>query len=409
MNSSWRTVATVAALVAVAGACSSGERLATSKSTSTLSAAGDRAATTTLASGTPSTTVASAAINANAVTLDKVAKGYDQPTSIVAAPDQAGVWIAERSGKVWELSSATGTRREVLDLSDRVETGYTEQGLLGLAVAPDRTYLVVDYVNTEGAHGTTIVARYPISSGDGGPVADADGEKVLLSVKQPFDNHNGGQLAFGPDGKLYVALGDGGSQGDPSGNGQNTAVPLAKILRIEPDTGKAVTDNPFVGRPGADDRIWLYGVRNPWRFSFDSAGAMWIADVGGSDFEEVDHLAAGQSKGVNLGWHLREGTEDTEVAGDRSKLVDPIATFSHDDGWCSIIGGFSDASGTGLPAGVYVFGDSCRGELWATGANGKAAALPKAKISGLTTFGTGPGRELYAANLDGDVYRVVGS
>lgn len=362
-----------------------------------------------MASGTATTVVASVPIDAGAVKLDQVAKGYDQPTSVVAAPDQAGVWIAERSGKIWELSSTTGTRREVLDLSDRVETGYTEQGLLGLAVAPDGKYLFVDYVSTEGPHGTTTVARYPISSGDDGPVADVDAEKVLFSVKQPFDNHNGGQLAFGPDGKLYVALGDGGGQGDPSGNGQNTAVTLAKILRIEPDTGKAVADNPFVGQSGADDRIWLYGVRNPWRFSFDADGGLWIADVGGSDFEEVDRLAAGQSKGVNLGWHLREGTEDTSTAGDRSKLVDPIATFSHNDGWCSIIGGFSDATNTGLPAGVYVFGDSCKGELWATRADGKAVALPKAKISGLTTFGTGPDRELYAANLGGEIYRVVGS
>ena len=407
MRASWRIFAASVATVAVAGACSDGKPVATSASTTT-SAAGN-AVTTTVAGDTPSTTVASVPIDAGAVTLDKVAQGYDQPTSIVAAPDRAGVWIAERTGKVWELSKQDGTRREVLDLSDRVETGYTEQGLLGLAVSPDGSFLVADYVNTEGEHGTTIVARYPITTGDDGPVADADEEQVLVSVKQPFDNHNGGQLAFGPEGKLYVALGDGGSQGDPSGNGQNTAVPLAKILRVEPDTGKAVADNPFAGQSGHDDRIWLFGVRNPWRFSFDGDGDLWIADVGGSDFEEIDHLTAGASKGANLGWHLREGTEDTDVEGDRTRLVDPIATFSHTDGWCSIIGGFRGATGTGLPAGAYVFGDSCQGTLWATGADGKAVELPKAKISGVTTFGIGPDVDLYAASLDGDIYRVVGS
>ena len=394
------------ALVALmAGACSDGTtitpRAATSASDTTTS---QRAASPTTASPTSATPV-----RADSVTTDRIASGYDEPTSIVAAPGGGGVWIAERTGKVWELTIAGGQRREVLDLSDRVETGYQEQGLLGLAISPDAKFLVTDYVDTRGEHGTTIVARYPITASDDGPVADVDAEKVLFSVEQPFDNHNGGQVLFGPDDKLYVGLGDGGSQGDPSGNGQSTSVPLAKILRLEPDTGRAVSDNPFVGVRGAEPRIWLYGVRNPWRFSFDRDGGLWIADVGGSQSEEVDHLTAGASRGVNLGWHLREGTRDTDVVGDRSTLIDPIATFSHDDGWCSIIGGFRDAAGTGLPPGTYVFGDSCKGDLWAIGPDGTPTGLPKAEVAQLTTFGTGPQGELYAAGLAGDIYRVVGS
>jgi len=378
----------VTALLAIGGACSSGGR--------------DPAAA-------PSSTSAAGGLPTPSVHLTAVGDGFDQPIAIAPAPDGAGLWIAERTGRIWSLPDGGGARVLVLDLSDRVLADGQEQGLLGMAVDPSKTLLVVNFVDRRGENGTTNISRFPIRST---PI-DPDSGRVLFSVRQPFSNHNGGQVTFGPDGKLYAGLGDGGGQGDPSGNGQSLSTPLGKILRMEVATGEAPSDNPFVGRAGAEPRIWSYGLRNPWRFSIDpDTGDLWIGDVGGDRREEIDRLTGGGDRkvggrGANLGWQLREGTLDTDADGDRTALVDPLADFRHEEGWCAIIGGVSVANGaSGLPVGTHVFGDQCKDSLWEIPPSGAPAAVDGATISKLTTLGLGTTGALFAASLDGGVYRL---
>lgn len=343
------------------------------------------------------------------VGLELVADEFDEPTSIIAAPGNDGIWVGERTGRVWFVANGTEHRKLVLNLSARVKTDDQEQGLLGLALDPTNTFLVVDFVDRHGNNGTTIIARFDVAAL---PIDPSSG-MTLFRVRQPFSNHNGGAVVFGPDQMLYVGLGDGGSQGDPNGNGQSLGTPLGKILRVDPTTGDAPADNPFVDRAGADGRVWAFGVRNPWRFSFDpGTGDLWIGDVGGSQTEEINRLAARggvpAGRGLNLGWNIREGAVDTDVAGDRSELVDPLAALSHDDGWCSVIGGqmATTDAGAGL-AGIYVFGDLCQDHLWAIRPGTTARRLAGAAVQRLTTIGIGPQGRLYTANLDGEIHRLT--
>ena len=359
--------------------------------------------------GVPATVGPVTTISLPKVGLELVADEFDEPTSIIAAPGGDGLWIGERTGRVWFLADGAEKRELVLDLSDRVRSDGQEQGLLGLALDTVNTSLVVDFVDRRGDHGTTVISRFAVGAL---PIEPGSGQ-ALLSVRQPFSNHNGGALVFGPDQMLYVGLGDGGSQGDPHGNGQALDTPLGKILRIDPTTGDAPADNPFVGRAGAEGRIWTFGVRNPWRISFDpTTGDLWIGDVGGDRTEEINRLAAEEGspagRGVNLGWSLREGTADTGTAADRSNLTDPLAALSHDDGWCAVIGGQTATAdaGPGL-AGIYIFGDLCQDHLWAIRPGAAAERLAGAALRKLTTIGIGPTGRLYAANLDGEIYRLT--
>jgi len=343
------------------------------------------------------------------VGLELVADEFDEPTSIVAAPGGGGLWIGERTGRVWFLADGAERHKLVLDLSDRVKSDGQEQGLLGLALDTANTSLLVDFVDRRGENGTTVISRFAV----GALPIDPHSGLTLFSVRQPFSNHNGGAIVFGPDQMLYVGLGDGGSQGDPDGNGQSLGTPLGKILRIDPTTGDAPADNPFVDRAGAERRVWALGVRNPWRISFDPTnGDLWIGDVGSDQTEEINRLVAGKGslagRGVNLGWNLREGTADTGIAAERSNLADPLAALSHDDGWCAVIGGqiaTADA-GEGL-AGIYIFGDLCQDHLWAIRPGDPPEQLANAALQKLTTFGVGPTGRLYAANLDGEIYRLT--
>jgi glucose/arabinose dehydrogenase len=331
----------------------------------------------------------------------------EQPVAMATRGGGSSLFFAEKTGRVVAVRDGrvSGT---VLDLSGDVSNGG-EQGLLGLAFSPDGRYLYVDYTDRDG---DTHVTEFAF---DGG-VASLGSRRDVLFVPQPYSNHNGGQIAFGPDGDLYIGLGDGGSEGDPQNRGQSLRTPLGKILRIEPRPQGSrpygiPNDNPFVGRAGARPEIWAYGLRNPWRFSFDrETGDLWIGDVGQNEWEEVDFQPGGSPGGQNYGWRLREGTHEFKGPPPPSS-VDPIYEYSHDGGGCVVTGGYV-YRGRAIPAlvGAYVFADFCIGRITALVERGgrvaSSRALP-ARVSSLDSFGHDNGGELYALSLDGPVYRLA--
>lgn len=327
-----------------------------------------------VACGPASTTrVASSDPGAATLTLDVVAGGLDSPVDVAAAGDGSGrLFVAEQAGRIRIVDGTRPVDRPLLDIAARVKSGG-EQGLLGLAFHPDfpnDPRFFVDYTDLKG---DTVVSEFRIGGADPG-VADPNSERVLLQIHQPFINHNGGGVVFGPDGMLYIATGDGGSGGDPLGNGQKTDTLLAKILRIDVDgpitrTGQPYRipdDKPFVGVTGARPEIWLTGLRNPWRIRFDAeTGDLWIGDVGQSAWEEIDVARAG-TKGLNFGWNRMEGFHcyAPSEGCDQQGLTLPVAEYGHDLG-CAVIGGVvARGSGQSLLDGRYVFADSCSGNLW---------------------------------------------
>jgi glucose/arabinose dehydrogenase len=340
------------------------------------------------------------------IRLERIAV-LDQPVAMAVRAGDPALYVAEKPGRVVALAPGRGPT-VVLDLSGRVSTG-SEQGLLGLALSPDGRYLYVDLTDPAG---DTRVLEYRLTR-DG---IDPASEREVLRVDQPYANHNGGQLAFGPDGHLYIGLGDGGSAGDPEGRAQSLATLLGKILRISPRPvgGRPYgvpSDNPFVDTPGARPEIWAYGLRNPWRFSFDRAtGELWIGDVGQSAWEEVDVLAPDQG-GANLGWDLLEGSHPFEGSAEGTRTVLPVYEYPHDGAVCAVTGGFV-YRGEAVPAlqGAYVFGDFCTGVLQALAPRpGRAPAHRELGpvVPSLASFGEDAAGELYALSLEGAVYRLV--
>jgi glucose/arabinose dehydrogenase len=357
----------------------------------------------------------------DALALEPVADGLDSPVGIVASGDGGEqLHVLELAGRI-RVIEADGTLRAepFVDLRSRVLAGG-ERGLLGLAFHPDYARngrLFVHY--SRAGDGATVVSELR-AAGDR-RTADPDSERVLLLVTQPFANHNGGQLAFGPDGFLYIGLGDGGAGGDPFGNAQNTNVLLGKILRLdvdaEPPAGRAYAipdDNPFAPagvRPGGGaPEIWAYGLRNPWQFSFDAdEGALYIGDVGQGRWEEVNRQAADSRGGENYGWAVMEGRHCFQSDCDQAPYVKPIAEYSHDLG-CSITGGHV-YRGTRQPdlVGIYVFADYCSGLVFTLHVD-EGTVTPKVVLeSGLriTAFGTGGDGEVYLAHAGGSIHRVV--
>ncbi len=337
------------------------------------------------------------------------------------------LWFAERRGRVVTLSQRNlpedaenqgeGETAVVLDISDKVGTDG-EGGLLGLDFSADGGLLYVSYTDTGG---TSVIAEYRMEEA----TADESSERVLLTLEQPYANHNGGQISFGPDGHLYVAFGDGGSGGDPLGSGQDTSTLLGSILRIDPSGGSADSpygvpaDNPFAGGTGDDQReeIWIYGVRNPWRFSFDAAtGDLWIGDVGQGAIEEIDFLpaTAGEpaGRGANLGWNIMEGEEPFSGETPPPDLIGPIAWYGHDNGRCSVTGGHVyRGSPIAELDGVYLFGDFCTGEVFGLKrfSDGRTTQAPLAIEGGvgqIVSFGEGPAGELYVFESNGTVSRL---
>ena len=349
------------------------------------------------------------------VTLTKLGD-FSEPVYVTQPPgDDEDLFVVERGGTIRVIANGKVLSKPFLDISSKVNTGYVERGLLSMAFAPDYAKSGLFYVYYTDEAGDNHVAELQRSAND--PLsADPGSERNVLTIEHSEnDNHNGGLLLFGPDGDLYIGLGDGGGAGDPQRNAQSLGTLLGKILRIDPQAsgGKPYSvpkDNPFVGRSGALPEIYQYGLRNPWRFSFDSKnGAELIGDVGQDRFEEVDYLTPGQQPGANLGWSAFEGpatfNDDQQAPG----AIKPIYFYGREGG-CSITGGYvvRDPALTSL-YGRYIYGDYCLGELHSfIPAPGKARddrALGES-VSGLSSFGTDNEGRIYATSLEGPVYRI---
>jgi len=350
------------------------------------------------------------------VVLEPVATGFANPVSAVAAGDGSGrLFVVEKAGRV-RLATAGGPAAEpFLDLTDRVRSSGSEQGLLGLAFSPDFASSGRLYVSYTDLQGDSVISRLTVG-GDPGRV-DAATEEVLLRVSQPFSNHNGGHLAFGPDGMLWIGPGDGGSAGDPRGNGQDPSTLLGSMLRIDVSTGSGYAvpdDNPFVGDPDARDEIWAIGLRNPWRFAFDRAtGDLYVADVGQNRFEEVTVLNAAGPGGRNLGWNRMEGFACyPDGPCDSAGLTLPAVVYGHGEG-CSVTGGVvvRDPAEPELD-GVFLFADFCSGRIWALapgGASGWTVAEVGRHDGNLAGFGEAEDGAVYAVDIgSGELLRVRG-
>ena len=349
-------------------------------------------------------------LDAVRIKLTRIAS-LDQPLALTTRTGDPDVYVAEQRGVVWALHGSQ--KRKVLDIT-KLTRSSGEQGLLGLAFAPDGRFVYVSY--TDRKPGNSHIDEYAVGS-DGS--IDPSTRRQVLEQDQPFPNHNGGNIVFGPDGDLYIGFGDGGSEGDPQRNGQKTDTWLSKLLRIDPRpaNGKPYSvpaDNPFVGNSSVLPEIWSTGLRNPWRFSFDSAtGDLWIGDVGQDSIEEIDFIpkSAGAGKGINFGWSAYEGTarynEDQQAPGSWM----PIYEYHHGDAGCSVTGGFR-YRGKAIPGlqGAYLFSDYCAGGVNALGvtAAGKLTGFKRLDDDPPTvsSFGTDPAGEVYVLSLAGGVYRI---
>lgn len=346
--------------------------------------------------------------------LVKVAGNLGDALYVTYAPGQPNVlYIVQQSGKILRFARGR-VQGTFLDIGDLTDSGG-ERGLLGLAFHPgfkDNGRFFVDYTDNDG---NTVVAEY--NAPGNRTRADRNSAKRILGVQQPYANHNGGMLAFGPDGKLYIGLGDGGSGGDPEDRAQDLGTMLGKILRIDVDAGspyRVPSDNPFRSTAGAEPEIWHYGLRNPWRFSFDrGTGDMWIGDVGQNAIEEVDRAPAGRG-GLNFGWNAFEGRSSYGGGPLRgpSPHTPPVTQYTHAKG-ISITGGYV-YRGRAIPAlrGRYVFGDFGTGRIWSIRAGSRPGGLReetsrlRVRVSNITSFGEGTGAELYMI-AGGSLYRFA--
>jgi glucose/arabinose dehydrogenase len=337
------------------------------------------------------------------VVLKKVATALN-PSAGAAGPGGT-VWIAERAGKVRVLDDE-GLGDPVIDISGETTTNG-ERGLLGITFDNEFAHFYISFTNLQG---TSTVDEFAVRDGKIQP----DTRRTVLTQTQPYANHNGGDIAFGPDGYLYIALGDGGSAGDPHGNGQNLNTLLGKLLRIDPRGGKPYAippGNPFVNDPNAKDEIWAYGLRNPWRFSFDAGtGDLLIGDVGQSAWEEIDWAPATSKGGENYGWSQMEGNHPFRGGKEPANHVPPIHEYDRSGPGCSVTGGYV-YRGEAIPdlKGQYVFSDYCDGTV-------RALQMENGKVTGVSNLGVDGGRvvsfvqggngELYVLDLRGSVSRI---
>ncbi|GAA3238661.1 PQQ-dependent sugar dehydrogenase [Actinocorallia longicatena] len=342
------------------------------------------------------------------VRLQEVGR-VDQPTGMAVRKGDSALYVIEQQGRVRAIRDGRTVERPVLDIGGQISKGG-ERGLIGIAFSPDGRYL---YLDATAPQGDVQVLEYRVAA-DGS--VDAGSRRVVITQEHRENgNHNGGQLAFDEAGLLYIGIGDGGGAGDQHGNGQNLGTLLGKILRIDPRGGrpyKVPASNPFVSKAGARPEIWAYGLRNPWRFSFDSAtGDLWIGDVGQNAYEEVDFQPAASKGGENYGWNAREGNH--KFRSDAQVGVNPVLEYKlHEGNACSVIGGFvyRGEQLTNL-TGRYLFADYCAG--WV-----KALQLKNGKVTnqwrlldgldGITSFGQDSDGELYILTSDGAVSRLVG-
>lgn len=331
-----------------------------------------------------------------------IASGLTRPVDLQSAFDGTGrLFIIEKYGAIRIYENGQLLDQPFLNIDDRVNEDGNEMGLLGFAFHPSYEQNGYFYVNYTGDGGHTRISRFQAS----GDLADPNSETVLMVIEQPYPNHNGGAVAFGPDSYLYLGLGDGGLAGDPHKNGQNTNSLLGKILRIDVNSGESYSipaDNPF------GNEVWAYGLRNPWRISFDrSTGDLWIGDVGQGDWEEVDYLPAGSPGGANFGWSIMEGNHGYD-GNPQPGLLLPISEYSHADtyGGCSVTGGYVYRGAMPEWNGVYFYGDYCTGYVWGlilSNGGWQAQRLFEAGVL-ITSFGQDESGEIYLVTDSGEVY-----
>jgi len=347
--------------------------------------------------------------------VEQVASGLDQPVYVTAPVSDPRLFIVEQPGRIRVVENGRLLDKPFLDIVDKVRSGG-EQGLLSVAFHPQYRTNGFLFVNHTDKNGDTRIERYTVSSDRN--VADPRSAKVILSIDQRYSNHQGGLNLFGPDGMLYIGMGDGGSQGDPHGNGQNRNALLAKLLRINVDRGEPYlipAANPYA-KGGGRAEIWAIGLRNPWRFSFDRfSGLLYIADVGGDRFEEVNVVPMSIA-GVNYGWNVMEGPQCSRSSGcDQTGLQKPALSYAtHENSTCAIIGG-SVYRGQKIPEikGQYFYSDYCNSWLRSFGfADGKVTdqhEWPIGKLGSITSFGEDAQGELYICTSSGRVYRIIKS
>jgi glucose/arabinose dehydrogenase len=345
-----------------------------------------------------------------------VVGNLETPVGISHAGDGSGrLFILEKVGRIRVVQAGTLLPVPFLDITDRVGSSQSEQGLLGLAFHPGYANNGHFYTNYTDQQGRTVVSRFSVGSDPA--QADANSEAVLLILDQPAGNHNGGHLAFGPDGYLYIGTGDGGASGDKFGNGQNGQTLLGAMLRLDVDGGQPYAvpaDNPFAADPGVRDEIWALGLRNPWRYSFDrQSGGLYLADVGQNTYEEINFQPADSAGGLNYGWPIMEASHcfPQDRACEQAGLALPVVEYDHSQG-CSVTGGYV-YRGQEFPmlAGIYLFGDYCSGRIWGLAADGAGGwqVAEMAKTDALiSSFGEDEAAELYLVDMGrGALFRIV--
>jgi glucose/arabinose dehydrogenase len=352
--------------------------------------------------------------NSIAITNAFTNLNFSRPLDLQSPQDGSNrIFVAEQGGviKVFENNGAIAEAVTFLDLSDKT-VSTSELGLLGFAFHPNYITNGFIYVTYTPSADLEMISRFKVSATNRNSI-EVSSENVLLQITQPFTNHNGGQLAFGPDGYLYIATGDGGGSGDPNGNAQNLGNLLGKILRIDVNVESdglkygIPSDNPFVNNPTTRPEIFAYGLRNPWRFSFDDqTNTIWAGDVGQGQLEEIDLI----EKGGNYGWNILEGTScflesDCFV----TRAIDPIFEYGHANNDKSITGGFV-YRGTQIPDlnGYYIYGDFISGRIWALDQAGSNQLLLETGLK-IASFGTDTNSELYICSFDGKIYRLGSS
>ena len=362
--------------------------------------------TSTIATTTTTTTIPDIPLARIGLGLELVAT-LNGPVGLVARPGSSDLFVVEQQGRIVRLPNGRSEGADTtLDIRGNVSRG-NEQGLLGMAFSPDGDTIYTNH--TDGA-GDTQIIRWDMS----GTTADPNSGEPLLTVDQPRGNHNGGQLAFGPDGFLYIGMGDGGGSGDPGLHGQNPNTLLGSILRIDVsgDDGYVIPpSNPFVD--GEAPEVFIWGIRNAWRFGFDQVtGDLWIGDVGQDRFEEISVLrsADGGGNGANLGWNAVEGPEPFRGAAVPDGHVGPVISYGHGSGRCSITGG-DVYRGDAIPAlhGTYLYGDFCSGEVFGYRVDGSVeeVRLDIGAIDRLSSFGIDNNGEMFAVSGGGGVFRIV--
>ncbi len=351
----------------------------------------------------------------NALRLERVGE-FRSPVYLTSPPGDPRLFVVEQQGRIQIVKNGIKLSTPFLDISERVRAGG-EQGLLSMAFHPDYRNNGQFFVNFTDRSGDTRVERFKVSSNP--EVADEASAKLVIGIDQPYSNHNGGLVMFGPDGMLYIGMGDGGSGGDPHRNGQNKNALLGKMLRLNVNRVEPYSipeGNPFRGQSDARPEIWATGMRNPWRFAFDRAtNQLYIADVGQNEIEEID-VEPASAAGLNYGWNIMEGERCYSGGGcDRSGLTMPRVTFNHSGGACSVTGGFV-YRGKRVPslAGHYFYSDYCAGWLKSFRMQNGAVVdrrdwIPSSNLGHVVSFGEDSAGELYILSESGTVFRIVGA